>query len=111
MLTYGTRHPLDKEKAKKLYEAGMSDKEIANELGMALSTIGVWRMREGLPSNGGVKATKKKEPATDRCERCVFWQNSTGNDSLYFCHHLLITGKRRKDVNGVCLSLLERKEN
>lgn len=41
------------------------------------------------------------------CIGCVFWKNTytTGcENSLHACHHLLETGKRRIDKDGVCLS-------
>lgn len=43
----------------------------------------------------------------ERCRGCVYWRSSTGGQgipSLYLCHHLLDTGKRRIDQDGECLS-------
>jgi uncharacterized protein YjcR len=41
----------DWEKARKLYDAGMSDARIAKELGCQNETVGKWRHREGLKVN------------------------------------------------------------
>lgn len=41
-----------------------------------------------------------------RCRGCDYWR-TTGNvsgDSTRFCHHLLATGKRRVEVDGICQS-------
>ncbi len=44
----------------------------------------------------------------EQCIGCVFWKKAslTGGTegSLHVCHHLLETGKRRIDQDGVCLS-------
>ena len=53
---------LDKELAKKLYNLGMTDGEIANEMLVSKDTIRSWRKRSGLVSNyckSGEKNGKK----------------------------------------------------
>ena len=43
----------------------------------------------------------------ERCRGCVYWRASAGGanyESMYMCHHLLDTGKRRIDQDGKCLS-------
>ena len=41
-----------------------------------------------------------------QCKGCVYWKMSSGNSGSgsLMCHHLLVTGKRRNDQDGVCLS-------
>ncbi len=41
---------LDKERAKALYDAGLGDQRIAQELGVHKDTVCAWRRRNGLPS-------------------------------------------------------------
>lgn len=45
-----------------------------------------------------------------QCLFCVYWTGSNGHDAiqLKFCHHLLYTGKRRVEVDGVCQSFHRR---
>ena len=53
---------LDKELAKKLYDLGMTDGEIANKMCVSRDTIRSWRKRSGLVSNyckSGEKNGKK----------------------------------------------------
>lgn len=40
------------------------------------------------------------------CKSCIYWQGYDGisRRHLCFCHHLLITGKRRVEVDGICES-------
>jgi len=40
-----------------------------------------------------------------QCNGCVYWKTArTGSADSFMCHHLLVTGKRRIDQDGVCLS-------
>ncbi len=41
----------DRGEARRLYDDGLSDREIAEKLGVVQQTINKWRLREGLPSN------------------------------------------------------------
>ena len=47
----------DKVKARALYDAGRTDRDIAETLGVRVGTISAWRSRVGLPSKhrGGVR--------------------------------------------------------
>ena len=43
------------------------------------------------------------------CKECYYWRTAgcgTAFNSAKFCHHLLETGKRRVEVDGMCKSLL-----
>ena len=43
--------------------------------------------------------------ATFECENCVWWRSAgSTNSCIHCCHHLLITGKRRKREGDKCLS-------
>lgn len=39
-----------------------------------------------------------------QCKGCVYWRGASGNSGLgtIMCHHMLDTGKRRIDNDGVC---------
>ena len=53
---------LDKELAKKLYDLGMTDREIANEMCVSRDSVRAWRKRNGLVCNyykSGEKNGKK----------------------------------------------------
>lgn len=40
-----------------------------------------------------------------QCIGCVYWKTARdGAIDSFMCHHLLVTGKRRIDQDGVCLS-------
>ena len=42
---------------------------------------------------------------TKQCKDCIFWGNADGSgQTIKFCHHLLLTGKRRKKDGDKCLS-------
>ena len=40
------------------------------------------------------------------CKSCIYWLGFDGGRRRYacFCHYLLITGKRRVEVDGICES-------
>lgn len=97
MWTHARRQSVDKAKVKALYDAGKTDKEIAATLGVSSNAVGHWRRKQGLTAHVAEKAE------TQKCDGCDFWQNS-GGEGFRFCHHLLITGKRRVEENGVCMS-------
>ena len=43
-----------------------------------------------------------------QCKGCRFWGSADGTKStVHLCHHLLWTGKRREQKDGVCLSRKE----
>ena len=44
--------------------------------------------------------------AQKQCKGCIYFKPSSGNSGAgtLMCHHLLITGKRRIDNDGVCES-------
>lgn len=50
---------LDEKKAMDRYLQGMSDKEAAKELGIAMTTFAKWRANQGLPSNPQKRLTTK----------------------------------------------------
>lgn len=41
-----------------------------------------------------------------QCKGCIYWKMSSGNSGAgsLMCHHLLMTGRRRADNDGVCES-------
>ena len=42
-----------------------------------------------------------------QCKGCHYWLSGSGGypgGGVKLCHHLLYTGKRRVEVDGVCLS-------
>lgn len=46
-----------------------------------------------------------------QCIGCVFWKSARdGTFTSFMCHHLLVTGKRRIDQDGVCLSRTPEKQ-
>jgi len=47
---------IDNEKAIQLWERGLLDKEIAQELGCIPNSVSYWRKRNDLPSNVGIFA-------------------------------------------------------
>lgn len=51
---------LDKEKAMELYQQMYTDREIANKLGAAKTTVYEWRKRNGLPSNSDPAIKQRK---------------------------------------------------
>lgn len=48
-----------------------------------------------------------------KCEGCEYWVSGagqrTGSGDMKFCHHLLRTGKRRVEVDGICESRVPHK--
>lgn len=45
--------------------------------------------------------------AKKQCMKCSFWGGANGHycgSKISFCHHLLCTGQRREEVDGVCRS-------
>lgn len=59
---------LDKEKAMELYQQMYTDREIANKLGAAKTTVSEWRKRNGLPSNSdpAIKEQQKQRKHEQR---------------------------------------------
>lgn len=45
------RAKMDQEKAKRLYEMGLNDRQISKEMGIAYNTVYTWRTRNRLPAN------------------------------------------------------------
>ena len=47
-----------------------------------------------------------------QCARCAYWGGTNGhneiNHTFSCCHHLLVTGKRRVEEDGVCRSFAKR---
>lgn len=57
----GGGHPAwDRQKARRLYDQGLNDREIAQELGVAHSTIGAWRRTENLRPHGTAGRPKRR---------------------------------------------------
>lgn len=54
---------LDKDKARELYDQGLSDRKIADALGVHKDTVAAWRKKEGLPSGKerGIAKVQKEE--------------------------------------------------
>ena len=52
----------NKEEALQLYKQGLSDRKIAEKLGIAHSTIGQWRRAQGLPATGRPGQPKRDVP-------------------------------------------------
>lgn len=48
-----------------------------------------------------------------QCKNCAYWTGVTGSNgtNMHFCHHILHTGKRRVEVDGVCQSWMLRTKN
>ena len=47
-----------------------------------------------------------------QCKHCFRWRGANGENAaskMKFCNHMLDTGKRRVEVDGVCKSFLPRK--
>lgn len=102
------RRILNPVRAKELYDQGLSDREIADECAVGYSTVGSWRVRNGLKAN----PPKKMQSGTKRCDSCLYWRSlSSGNECYCACHHLLDTGKRRVEEDGVCKSYIQRDED
>lgn len=50
----------------------------------------------------------------EQCKGCVYWKSGAGGamwEAMYMCHHLLVTGKRRVDKDGECLSKTTKENN
>lgn len=52
----------DTEKARTLYDQGLSDGEIAAEVGSTTGAVGFWRRKLGLPANQAHKTAPKAPP-------------------------------------------------
>lgn len=103
--------PIDNEDTMQLYRQGLTDAEVAHKLGVHINTIYNWRKRKGLPANTKEKPSDDDYPADiQKCKKCEYWRGANGSSSdLYFCHHLLSTGKRRQQGEGKeCLSYTDR---
>jgi len=57
----------------RLYEEGLSDSEIAREIGVAKTTISGWRWRRKLPPNGGERGRQKIHIPKGDLER-MYWE-------------------------------------
>lgn len=55
------RYRLDQRQARQLYDQGMSDYEIARQIGASPSGVYAWRYRNGLPANTGTGYHPQKE--------------------------------------------------
>ena len=95
---------LDGEAAKKLYDKGKSDLQIACSCGVSEKTVRRWRETNRLK----LKRPKEHEEYlsdVERCKKCAYWYGANGERNVMcFCNYLLTTGKRRVQENGVCLS-------
>ncbi|MGZ7044421.1 MAG: terminase gpP N-terminus-related DNA-binding protein [Methanobacterium sp.] len=45
----------DYSKCMELYQRGYNDVQIASELGLAKNTVGIWRKRNGLPTQNAIQ--------------------------------------------------------
>ena len=55
------RKRLDQQEARRLYNLGMNDHEVADRLGASPSSVYTWRYRNGLPANTGTGYHKRRE--------------------------------------------------
>lgn len=62
------RKRLDQQEARRLYNLGMNDHEVADRLGASPSSVYTWRYRNGLPANTGTgyHERRKKEGVHER---------------------------------------------
>ena len=61
----GRSHPrYDWERGKDLYERGLTDGEIAKELGCDTNTVHRWRRKLGLPANAGPRGKHVRQEAS-----------------------------------------------
>lgn len=101
------RRTLKPHEAKRLYDMGLSDLQIAYRFGFSEETVVRWRREHNLPPNSKVNV--------ERCYDCKYWRNGggsySGSNSVKFCHHLLETNKRRQvGADGKCLSQAKRED-
>ena len=62
-------YQMDKEAAKRLYDQGLCDKDIAEECSVAAETVARWRRMNNLPAHRRVvKKSPKKSPLAQRAE-------------------------------------------
>lgn len=109
MPAYHHYKPIDNTDIMRLYKQGLTDEEIANRCLLDKQRIYKWRWNRGLPANAKTKTEPKDDGyAADIkvCRKCEYWRGANGSSSdMYFCHHLLETGKRRQRGEGKeCLS-------
>ena len=74
---------LDREKAMAYYEAGMSDIEIAEQLGVHKSTVSAWRRTNGLNSNLVVMC-----PADDEKARMELYEQGLNDSEIGDALHM-----------------------
>lgn len=65
---FKTRRYLDTDKAKKLYDEGYSDQQIAEECDVSQDTVGSWRRRNGLAVHKAPRKARKKKHKTTLAE-------------------------------------------
>jgi hypothetical protein len=105
------RSRIDPEFAKKLYDDGLTDQQIATVFCVTITAARDWRQANKLPPNHPKQKEKEDYLAdTKQCEKCKYWGDvHHAKAGLHFCHHLLETGKRRVQVDGVCMSQKKRR--
>ena len=105
----GRKCSWDKELARKCWEQGLQDKDIAKVCGISASTIGDWRRAECLTANTAKTAAAGK-PAMDhdprQCIGCIYWRRlgNSGGATIMCCHYLIDNGHSRKRKGKKCLS-------
>lgn len=105
------RSRIDPETARRLYDDGLTDKEIGVVFCVSESAARYWRQANKLPPNSPKKKEKENYLADPKqCKQCIYHKPLAGGwNGICACHHLLETGKRREYENGVCLSQKKRR--
>ena len=100
---------LDPDVAIRLYDDGKTDKQIAAVFCVDERTVAHWRQKLKLPPNHP-RAQEDYLADVKRCKKCIYWRGANRTPNAFsYCNHLLDTGKRRVQVDGVCLSQVKRR--
>ena len=99
---------LDEDLAKKLYDTGKSDAQIACICGVVPETVKNWRGRNRLRANRFKPDACVNDP--EQCKKCIYWYDVNGGKRLAcFCNYMLETGKRRARKEDKCFSIENRR--
>lgn len=99
---------LDRDAAKRLYDQGKTDAQIAQICFVSERTVGDWRREIGLTANRITVGEYFCD--VKRCEKCRYWYGANGptTNSIRFCNYLLVMGRRREQEGDKCLSFERR---
>ena len=101
---------IDPDAAKRLYDDGLTDKQIAMTFCVTETAARYWRQANKLPPNHPKKEQEDYLADVKQCKKCGFWRDGQGgNTGFCFCHHLLDTGKRRVYKGSHCFSFEKRR--